>query len=143
MKVFIIMLISLLSIKGFSQKEELSKIVSSKTAWLLSSNFTVPTVTFQPLLESYRTKGVNKDKPRGDLSFFNAVGAGISLFRANFKILTSKEDTTGIDINNQVGFQTGFLFSRSAAGTEEKNRFAIQIGISILDFQIGFGKEFI
>ncbi len=135
--------------------------MSSKTAWILTSNFTVPTVTFQPVIKDYREKNIGSS--RGDLSFFNAIGAGLSISRANFKLLSSKDDTVGTDINNQIGFQIGFLFSRTSIGTTSstavttpntagtnntaesniKNRFALQMGISILDFQIGFGKEFI
>jgi hypothetical protein len=115
--------------------------MSNKTAWILSSNFTVPTVTFQPTLRDYRD--TKPSEPRGTLSFFNAIGAGVNISRANFKLITAKKDTVGTDINNQIGFQAGFLFSRSSTGLETKNRFAVQIGISILDFQVGFGKEFI
>ncbi len=145
MKAYLLLIIMFFPIKIFSQekkeKEETVITISTKTAWLMSSNFSIPTVAFQPVLKEFREK--NNSAARGNLSFFNSIGAGISVSRANFKFITSKNETTGTDINNQVGFQAGFLFGRTATGTEDKNRFALQMGISILDFQIGFGKEFI
>jgi hypothetical protein len=133
-------LLFVLNFAALAQKSD-SIAISSKTAWLISTNFNVPTVTFRPVLRAEREKTTTVD--RGNLSFFNAVGAGISISRANFKLLNSKNDTTGTEINNQVGFQVGFLFSRSTTTVGDKNRFALQMGVNFLDFQIGFGKEFI
>lgn len=146
MKFIIFVSLLLCSFKVFSQEIENDQessitISSNKTAWLLTSNFTVPTVIFQPVLQDFREKNIGTE--RGNLSFFNSIGAGISVSRADFKIIASENDTKGTDIRNQFGFQAGFLFGRTATGTEDKNRFALQMGISILDFQIGFGKEFI
>ncbi len=106
-----------------------------KTAWLVSTNFNLPTVQFSPYTEA----GKVGKTASGEVSFFNSLGAGISLSKADFNLLTAKGDTTGSDIRNHFGFQAGFLFSKSGAGN---SRFAFYTGISVLDFQVGIGKEF-
>jgi hypothetical protein len=133
---FYFLLFLCLALRGVGQSDSVS--MQSKTAWILSSNFNIPTVQYLPY-----TKDAKKLKDAsGSVSFFNSIGAGISISKADFKILASKDDTTGYDIKNQVGLQIGFLFSRSGGQTTDINRFAFHTGISILDVQVGIGKEF-
>lgn len=139
-KLLIFLFFQFCSFYGFSQKKAVadSVILQNKTAWLLSSNFTIPTVQFLPYsVEAKKTK-----EGLGSVSFFNSVGAGLSLSKADFTLMSGKTDTSGIDVKNHIGLQVGFIFSRSAGQTNEINRFAFYSGISVLDFQIGLGKEF-
>lgn len=134
---FLLLFLLLFAFKGFSQEKD-TLVKEKKIAWLLSSNFNLPTVQFTPFTE----KSVKRSSTLGSVSFFNSLGAGISLSKAEFNLLSSKKDTTGIDIKNHFGIQAGFLFSRSSGETKEISRFAVYTGISILDFQIGIGREF-
>jgi hypothetical protein len=135
---------SLGQIKSDSVKSDSVKLdsvaIETKTAWILSSNFTVPSVQYQPYITNFIDK--NGNSTNGAISFFNSIGAGISVSKASFKQIISKTDTSGFDIQNKVGIQFGFLFSRTSGQTTEISRFALHTGISLMDFQLGYGYEF-
>lgn len=137
--VFILLSFFTFSTAVFSQTSNSDSLLrEKKTAWILSSNFSLPTVQFNP----YTSPKPAGTTASGQVSFFNSLGAGISLSKADFNLLTSKNDTTGSDIKNHFGIQTGFLFSRASGETKEISRFALYGGITILDFQLGIGREF-
>jgi hypothetical protein len=141
MKLFKTLFFLFISICTFAQKgDSSSAMLQNKTAWLLSSNFTIPSVQFLPYKQAIIDAKTKDGK--GSVSFFNSIGAGLSLSKADFTLLSSKADTSGIDIKNHIGVQLGFIFSRSAGQTTDNNRFAFYTGISILDFQLGLSSEF-
>jgi hypothetical protein len=117
-----------------------AKPVSTTTeykVWALTTNFSVPIVRFN---------FVNKvpgDSVKGNISFFNSIGAGIFLSRGRLDETTDANgNVINEDLNNIIGVQVGFLFSANVNGSTTTNIFAPTIGVSILNFQIGYGYEF-
>jgi hypothetical protein len=138
MKNFKTILFFLVSLASFAQKGDSTVgTLQNKTAWLMSSNFTIPTVQFVP----YSASALKTKDGKGSVSFFNSIGAGISFSKADFTLLASKGDTNGVDIKNHVGFQLGFIFSKSTGQPNDVNRFALYSGFNVLDFQLGIGTE--
>lgn len=108
---------------------------TKSSAIIASSNFNIPMVQFMP------TKSV--DNKKGDVAFFNSIGAGIGISIADLEKYTdsvTKKEIT--EMKNKIGFQTGFLFSANSSDELNKNKFAWTISLVLLDFQIGYGYEF-
>lgn len=109
-------------------------------AQVISTNFTVPIIRFNPI--DKKSTGAPTDR-KGNVSFFNSIGAGVGYYWGR---LTEVTDVNGKVINtemdNTFGIQTGFLFAANSSGTNSSNIFAWTFGISLLNFQIGYGYEF-
>ena len=114
--------------------------ISEYKAQVISTNFTVPIIRFNPIDKN--SQGAPTDK-KGNVAFFNSIGAGIGYYWGR---LTEITDVNGKVINtemdNTFGFQTGFLFASNSSGTNNTNIFAWTFGISLLNFQLGYGYEF-
>ncbi|MEM6523428.1 MAG: hypothetical protein AAF693_06545 [Bacteroidota bacterium] len=109
-------------------------------AWVLTSNFALPAVRFN------RWKNGFDENSSGQLELFNSVGAGLSLLYGNIIQIEDKdnsEEPLSTDFSNVIGVHFGALFSKSnAEGGLDDNVFAIVAGVSVLDVQIGYGREF-
>lgn len=107
---------------------------------MISTNFTVPIIRFNPIDKN--SQGAPADK-KGNVAFFNSIGAGVGYYWGR---LTEITDVNGEIINtemdNTFGIQTGFLFEANSSGGNNSNNFAWTFGISILNFQVGYGYEF-
>lgn len=109
--------------------------LATKKVMLISTNFNVPMVQYVPLITSTTKKG--------DVSFFNAVGAGIGFSIADIESARDKDGKViNTDVKNIIGVQSGFLFSSNAAKEGSNNQFAWTMSLVILDFQIGYGHQF-
>ena len=114
-----------------------SKVLLFK-ATSLTTNFTVPLLRFTPLNAAGRSQ-FNKN---GNVAFFNSIGAGISLSGGTLRLVTD-ENSKIIDreMINTLGVQLGFLFSANTTSGESQAIFSPTLGISVLNFQIGYGYE--
>ncbi len=115
---------------GFGQTD------TSYKAMVMTTTFTVPTVRFD------RTEG-SSDK-KGDVSFFNSVGAGIAFNLSKLISTVDSKDPTKVyktEIYNRIGLQIGCLFSASGGENNDTNIFAPTISLNMLDFNIGYGCE--
>lgn len=114
--------------------------VNEYKAQVISTNFTIPIIRFNSLDKN--SSGAATDR-KGNVSFFNSIGAGLGYYWGR---LTEVTDVNGKIINtemdNTFGLQTGFLFAANSSGGNNANVFAWTFGISILNFQIGYGYEF-
>lgn len=109
---------------------------NEKKVLMASTNFNIPMVQFTPITGSTSTK-------KGDVAFFNAVGAGVGISYADLQLIkNSKGDSIVQESKNKIGFQTGFLFSSNSSSSSNSNKFAWTMSLVILDFQIGYGYEF-
>jgi hypothetical protein len=114
--------------------------INEYKAQVISSNFTVPIIRFNPI--DKKSQGAPTDR-KGNVAFFNSIGAGFGYYWGR---LTEVTDGNGKVINtemdNTFGLQTGFLFASNSSGGSNSNIFALTFGISILNFQLGYGYEF-
>lgn len=114
--------------------------ITEYKAQVISTNFTIPIIRFNPIDKN--SSGAPTDK-KGNVSFFNSIGAGIGYYWGR---LTEVTDGSGkvinTEMNNTFGFQTGFLFAANASASNNTNIFAWTFGISLLNFQLGYGYEF-
>lgn len=118
-----------------NKRSELASVSYRYKATILSSNFSIPLVKFSRFQS-------NMNGSTGDVSFFNSVGAGLSIAGGE---ISEVRDPSGKIINQDFtptfGATFGFLFSSASLLEERQNSFAPFVGISILDFQIGLGWE--
>lgn len=146
MKLFALTSLLLISTFVFCQDPEstssTTRIVSATTeykAQVISTNFTVPIIRFN-LIDKHQA-GAPLDR-KGNVSFFNSIGAGVGYYWGR---LTEVTDAQGKVINtemdNTFGIQLGFLFASSSSGNNNTNIFALTGGISILNFNLGYGYE--
>ena len=125
-KLFLITLI-FISVKVYSQER--------KRVLLASTNFNIPLVQFTPIKDD-KTK-------KGDVSFFNSVGAGVGVSLADLTFSKNASgDTINAETKNKIGIQTGFLFAANGSDANKTNKLAWTMSLAILDFQIGYGYEF-
>lgn len=116
-------------------RAELASVSYRYKATILSSNFSIPVVKFSRFDQP--TNGAS-----GDVSFFNSVGAGLSI--AGGEISEVRDESGKIinqDFTSTLGATIGFLFSSASVLDERQNSFAPFIGLTVLDFQIGMGWE--
>ena len=107
-------------------------------ATAITTNFTVPLLRFNRLDATGRAI----EGRMGNVAFFNSIGAGIGISGGTLKIVT--DDQSRIidrEMINTLGFQLGFIFSANSSAGTNQNVFAPTIGITILNFQIGYGYE--
>lgn len=103
----------------------------------LSTNFILPFARFN------FTEADNK-KEVGHLSLFKSVGAGFTL---NYGRMTTtvEEGSQNEDLDrkfyNAIGLNFGVLFSADLSAEQPTNVFAPTIGLSLMDFAIGWGYE--
>lgn len=122
----------------FGQTSTPTVKIKKSNVLTLNSNFILPITRFN-FYDSTKNKNAF-----GRLQLFNSIGAGIGL---NFGRLTetieegSKNENIDQKFANAIGIQFGFLFSVDLKDPEPSNIFAPTIGISILDFQLGWGYE--
>ncbi|UNY98281.1 hypothetical protein MQE36_14460 [Zhouia spongiae] len=118
-------------------KKENSKAGTTREyrAQVISTNFTVPMVRFN-FIDS------TTDETKGNVTFFNSIGAGINYSFMGRLSETRNEYSEVInrEHHNIIGVQAGFLFS-AKTGDAPTNIFALTAGLNILDFQIGYGYE--
>lgn len=104
---------------------------------VLTSNFTVPVVRF-----NFLDKNQSAERKEGNVSLFNSIGAGININRGR---LTTVTDNANEEVSNEfkniVGGQFGVLFSSNAASSNGSNIFALTFGVTLLNFQVGYGIE--
>ncbi len=143
---YLSLLAFMLSFSGYSQsssmldsinenRAELASVSYRYKATILSSNFSIPAVKFSRFDEP-------SNGAIGDVSFFNSVGAGLSITGGE---ISEVRDENGKIINQDftstLGATIGFLFSSASVLDERQNSFAPFIGLTVLDFQIGMGWE--
>lgn len=117
-----------------TNKKALAGTNYSYKATILTSNFSLPVVKFNRFEDSV-------DGSKGSISFFNSVGAGLTLTGGEMREIRDKNgEIASQDFTPTFGVTGGFLFS-SSTGDESKNSFAPFLGVSILDFQLGLGWE--
>jgi hypothetical protein len=107
---------------------------SEYTATVLNTNFTVPIIRFNRV--------ENDPNKKGDVAFFNSVGAGIGI-NAGRLLITADEHGKAInhEMNNTFGVQGGFLFAANTKA-DATNIFALTLSFSVLNFQVGYGYDF-
>ena len=106
-----------------------------KKSEVISTNFTVPMVRFNFIEDS------EDSLKKGNVTFFNSVGAGVSYnFGRLFQYTNDNNEVVNNEFINIIGFQVGFLFSAETADPPTNN-FALTAGVTILDFHFGFGHE--
>ena len=107
-------------------------------AWVLTSNFALPAIRFN------RYDDDLKKNSSGQLELFNSVGAGLSfLYGDIFEIKEKSEEPLSTDFSNIIGLNIGLLFSKSnTEGELGDNVFALIGGVSVLDIQISYEREF-
>jgi len=124
--------ILLCGIENYCQSEKEYK------AQVISTNFTIPIIRFNFLAKD----PINTENKKGNVSFFNSVGAGIGYYWGR---LTEVTDNSGkvisTEMNNTFGFQAGFLFASNSSSSNNTNIFALTLAMSLLNFQIGYGYE--
>lgn len=126
MKNQLLLLLTILSMKAYCQEKQ--------RVLLASTNFNIPLLQFTPIKDDLTKKG--------DVSFFNSVGAGIGISFADLTYSTNtKGDTATIETKNKLGIQTGFLFASNSSDVNKTNKFAWTMSLVLLDFQVGYGYE--
>jgi len=122
-------------------REKKNYLLPSRTtefkATVLNTNFVVPIIRFNKVNDA----GAMNNQ-RGNVSFFNSIGAGVSINRGRLELTT---DETGkvisTEMNNIIGLQVGLLFAANTGSENNANIFAPTLSVSILNFQIGLGYE--
>lgn len=132
--------VALSSVSSGLQGDNVTYNVNSYRSLALHTNFTVPIVRFD-INDASSTSSAY-----GKVSMFNSVGAGINLSygRVTEKVPTIKtsDDAVERDFANLIAIQGGVLFSVAGDSEEPKNVFSAIIGVTILDFSVGWGYEF-
>lgn len=109
-------------------------------AQVLSTNFTIPIIRFNVI--DKKSNGAPDDR-KGSVSFFNSIGAGIGYYWGRITEVTDKDGKViSSEMDNTFGIQAGFLFAANSSGSNNTNIFALTAGISVLNFQLGYGYEF-
>ncbi|MDR6563558.1 MULTISPECIES: hypothetical protein [unclassified Arcicella] len=114
--------------------------IKEYNAQVISTNFTIPIIRFNPIDEA--STGAPTDR-KGNVSFFNSIGAGVGYYWGRLTEVTdANAKVISTEMDNTFGIQTGFLFAANSSNGNNANIFAWTIGISLLNFQIGYGYEF-
>jgi hypothetical protein len=140
--------------------------VTKYSAWVLNTNFTIPLVRVNFLVNNPQ----NSTNSQASTSFFNSVGAGINISHGELDATKDNNNNiTGVEFYNHIGFTFGFLFaanSNSGSSTTQTGStttptgstatttgssttttnqsstiFALVAGVSILNIQVGAGYE--
>lgn len=120
-------------------ENEPSAVIEYK-AQVISTNFTIPIIRFNII--DKKSTGAPTDR-KGNVSFFNSIGAGIGYYWGRITDVTDKDGKViNSEMNNTFGVQLGFLFAANSSGSNNSNIFALTAGISLLNFQLGYGYEF-
>jgi hypothetical protein len=133
-KILLMLSMVVASLGSYGQSTFPASKTTEYAATVLNTSFTVPIIRFNRI--------ANDPTKQGDVSAFNSIGAGVGLSLGRLSVTA---DDQGKDIattmHNTFGIQAGFLF---AANTNEDatNTFALTGGISLLNFQLGYGYEF-
>lgn len=109
-------------------------------AQVISTNFTIPIIRFNVI--DKKSNAAPTDR-KGNVSFFNSIGAGVGYYWGRITEVTDKDSKViSSEMDNTFGIQAGFLFAANSSGTNNTNIFALTAGISVLNFQLGYGYEF-
>jgi len=139
-QLFISILCMLILMELQAQTRELPSTTTEYKAQVISTNFTVPIIRFNPIDKN--SSGAPSDK-KGNVAFFNSIGAGVGYYWGRLTTVTDNNSKViSTEMNNTFGIQTGFLFASNSSGSNNTNIFAWTLGISILNFQFGYGYEF-
>ncbi|WP_184549602.1 hypothetical protein [Mucilaginibacter sp. FT3.2] len=139
--------------------------VTKYSAWVLNTNFTIPLVRVNFLVN----KPQNSTNSLASTSFFNSVGAGINISLGELDVTKDiGNNNTAIAFYNHIGFAFGFLFAANSSSgsttttnstttpttnasttsgastttnSQSSTIFALVAGVSILNFQVGAGYE--
>jgi hypothetical protein len=148
MKKIAILTLFLVSIALSSYSQDTSKVKPSpkkvksipsdtevyKSQWVLHTSFNLPVLIATP------TSKENSNNSKVNLSLFNSLGAGFTLAYGEFKEDSKNNETE--EFINRFGLSLGCLFSiNNAENSTSNTKFAPFIGLSILDFQVGYGYE--
>lgn len=135
-KITMVVLLLVLALSGnvYSQLKFPDSETTEYDAWLLNTGFVVPIVRFNSVSNDVTKKG--------DVSLFNSIGAGIGIGWGSLEVTADKEgDAINSTMHNIIGLQAGFLFSADT-NKDATNIFALTAGLTVLDFQLGYGYEF-
>ena len=103
----------------------------------LSTNFILPFARFN-------FTEVDNKQTVGNLSLFKSVGAGFTLNYGRMST-TVEKDSQNEDLDrkfyNAIGLNLGVLFSADLSTDQPTNVFAPTIGVSLMDFAVGWGYE--
>lgn len=114
--------------------------INEYKAQVISTNFTIPIIRFN-IVNKYDSSAP-KDR-KGNVAFFNSIGAGVGYYWGRLTEITDNNNKIiNTEMDNTFGIQTGFLFAANSSGGNNANIFAWTVGISILNFQLGYGYEF-
>lgn len=106
-------------------------------ATVINTNFVIPLIRFNTV-----NKNGADNNQKGNVSFFNSIGAGISINWGELELITdSQNNVISREMNSTVGLQLGFLFAANSSSGNNTNIFAPTLSFSILDFQLGCGYE--
>lgn len=109
-------------------------------AEVVSTNFTIPLLRVNWVDKN--SSGAPTDR-KANVSLFNSVGAGIGYYWGRLKTTTdSGGQIINSEMDNKIGFQTGFLFAANGNASTNTNIFAWTLGVSFLNFNVGYGYEF-
>lgn len=114
--------------------------VTEYKAQVISTNFTIPIIRFNVIDKNSNAAPTDR---KGNVSFFNSIGAGVGYYWGRITEVTDKDGKViNSEMDNTFGIQAGFLFAANSSGSNNTNIFALTAGISILNFQLGYGYEF-
>lgn len=114
-------------------KKSLSSTTTRFKSRILNTNFSIPIARFNFLK--------NDDSKKGDITLFNSIGAGFGISAGEFKVVRDENgEIINEEFTNTFGLHVGFLFS-AGSGDDIINVFAPMVTLSLLDFQIGLGRE--
>ncbi|MEO7531499.1 MAG: hypothetical protein ABIS69_08810 [Sediminibacterium sp.] len=126
-------------IKTYRSNESDLKESTTSTygATVINTNFVIPILRFNTV-----TKDGADNNQKGNISFFNSIGAGIGINWGRLELTTDK-DTKIInrEMNNTFGLQLGLLFAANSSSGNNTNIFAPTFSVSGLNFQLGCGYE--
>jgi hypothetical protein len=119
--------------------EEEPNSTTEYKAQAISTNFTVPILRVN-FIDKDAT-GAPTDR-KANVSFFNSIGAGVGYYWGRLVNVTDDKSTIiSTEMTNTFGIQGGFLFSANSGASSNTNVFALTFGISVLNFQVGYGYE--
>lgn len=109
-------------------------------AEVVSTNFTIPLLRVNWVDKN--SSGAPADR-KANVSLFNSVGAGIGYYWGRLKTTTDGAgQIINTEMDNKIGIQTGFLFAANGNASTNTNIFAWTLGVSFLNFNVGYGYEF-
>ncbi|NNV53964.1 hypothetical protein [Limnovirga soli] len=124
-----------------SLRENTSELERSTTstyaATVINTNFVVPIIRFNTV-----SKDGADNNQKGNISFFNSIGAGISINWGRLELTTDADKKIiNREMNNTFGLQLGLLFAANSSTENNTNIFAPTFSVSLLNFQVGCGYE--